>query len=409
MATLTSSMQPLGRSLLSLAVPAARGAARGAVSRVAARAGLPAASSAAADALGGRRRFILRTLDDVRAAGNVVEAATKTWESRRYLLRSDGCGFSFHQTFLRAGETTLIWYRNHVEAVFIMKGSGTIELVNEDQKQGEGTLHHLNEGSMYCLNGNERHFLRASDDGDMVAVCVFSPPVAGTEDHNEHGVYPAVDDAGTAHYSYGAALVPSLFPVPDALRHGSDPTAAAPAPATAPPLVCDDGVVMRTPTQADGKAMARIVAETTLDDNSTYAYLLAATDFADSSLIAELDGKAAGFVFGYRPPRKPDTLFVWQIGVSPDAAGKGLGGRMLDALADRAAAAPPAAGTATPLRFMEATVTPDNAASRALFTGFARRRSAPLRIEEGAFAADDFDIGSGSAHESEDRFIIGPF
>lgn len=159
---------------------------------------------------------------------------------------------------------------------------------------------------MYCLNGNERHFLRASDDGDMEAVwcvpprcvglactfspsliakcSVFSPPVAGTEDHNEHGVYPAVDDDGVKHYSYGADKVSKLFSVPEALRSGSEPSSPAERAPKKEPTASEDGVAMRTPTQADAKEMYRIVKSTTLDDNSAYAYLLACSDFANSSI-----------------------------------------------------------------------------------------------------------------------------
>ena len=39
-----------------------------------------------------RRSFFVRSLDDVKKAGNVVVSDTKTWESRRYLLRGDGMG-----------------------------------------------------------------------------------------------------------------------------------------------------------------------------------------------------------------------------------------------------------------------------------------------------------------------------
>lgn len=44
-----------------------------------------------------------------------------------------------------------------------------------------------------------------------------------------------------------------------------------------------------------------------------------------------------GFVKGYRPPKQPDTIFVWQIGVSNELQGHGLGGRMLMSLAERCA------------------------------------------------------------------------
>ena len=47
--------------------------------------------------------FIIRTFEDVQKAGNVTVSHTKTWESRRYLLRKDGLGFSFHHTILYKG------------------------------------------------------------------------------------------------------------------------------------------------------------------------------------------------------------------------------------------------------------------------------------------------------------------
>lgn len=239
------------------------------------------------------RSFIIRTLDDVRAAGNVKESDTGTWESRRYLLRKDGMGFSFHETILRAGQSTLIWYRNHVEAVLIVEGEGEIEIVTPDQREGEGVVHQLKTGSVrgrgikrssarhyrsldggpaaahqslqvhviafacardivltpfrhnvmlnaslpsltcvatpasasspqfYGLDGNERHFLRASPDGDMRVVCAFNPPVAGDEDHNEHGVYPAVDDAGNSRYHIEEEHLADLFKPPTALAKGT--------------------------------------------------------------------------------------------------------------------------------------------------------------------------------------------
>ena len=47
--------------------------------------------------------FILRTLEDIHGAGNVFVGKTGSWESRRYLLRKDGLGFSFHYTIIREG------------------------------------------------------------------------------------------------------------------------------------------------------------------------------------------------------------------------------------------------------------------------------------------------------------------
>ncbi len=75
---------------------------------------------------------------------------------------------------------------------------------------------------------------------------------------------------------------------------------------------------IRNTTPADGAKLWQLVRESeALELNSAYFYVLMATHFADSCVIAEdEDGRAAGFVVGHRPPRKPDTVFVWQVGVA---------------------------------------------------------------------------------------------
>src|SRR5690606_7869393 len=101
-----------------------------------------------------------------------------------------------------------------------------------------------------------------------------------------------------------------------------------------------------------------------LDLNSSYAYLLWAVDFADTSVIARLDGEPVGFVIGYRKQRAPDTAVVWQVAVDARARGRGVAGKLLDRMY-------------TPLvrdgvRYLETTITPDNEASIALFAAFAK-------------------------------------
>eukprot|EP01138_Halocafeteria_seosinensis_P014553 gb/GECG01014857.1/.p1 GENE.gb/GECG01014857.1/~~gb/GECG01014857.1/.p1 ORF type:complete len:200 (+),score=36.53 gb/GECG01014857.1/:1-600(+) len=165
-----------------------------------------------------KRGFIHRTFEDVKEAGNHHIAASGTWESRRYLLRKDGMGFSFHHTILYEGTSTLIWYRNHVEAVFITQGEGEIELVDENQKEGEGVVYPLKPGTLYGLNGHERHYLRATK-GDLHVACAFNPPVAGSEDHNDQGVYPVVDDADNKIYDYSVDDLQELIKPPQVMAN----------------------------------------------------------------------------------------------------------------------------------------------------------------------------------------------
>ncbi|MGV0794000.1 diaminobutyrate acetyltransferase [Mycolicibacterium sp. XJ1819] len=167
-----------------------------------------------------------------------------------------------------------------------------------------------------------------------------------------------------------------------------------PGPQTPPYL-------LRRPQGSDALAMHRLADATrTLDLNSTYAYLLWATDFADTSIIAEADGEPVGFITGYHPPTRPEVLFVWQVAVSPSAQGKGLGSAMLDGLVTRVRAD----RRGHPVT-VEATVAPSNEQSRALFGGFARRHGVPITEHE-HFGADLLDADGN--HEDEPILRIGP-
>lgn len=141
-------------------------------------------------------------------------------------------------------------------------------------------------------------------------------------------------------------------------------------------------------------------ATETLDLNSTYAYLLWATDFADTTIVAEADQKLVGFITGYHPPTRPEVLFVWQVAVAPSAQGRGLGSAMLDGLVARVRAD----RRGHPVT-VEATVAPSNEHSRALFGGFARRHGVPI-TEHDRFSAEMLDVNGN--HEDEPVLRIGP-
>jgi L-ectoine synthase len=124
--------------------------------------------------------MIVRTLEQILNTDRDVKA--ETWSSRRLLLKADGVGFSLHDTVINAGTETLIWYRHHIEAVYCIEGEGEVE---ETQT---GKIHPIRAGTLYTLNGHERHFLRAKTRLRMI--CVFNPPLTGRETHDAEGVYP---------------------------------------------------------------------------------------------------------------------------------------------------------------------------------------------------------------------------
>ena len=68
--------------------------------------------------------MLVRHIDGIRDSEREVRAPNGNWTSRRMLLASDGMGFSFHETIIREGTETLIWYRNHLEAVYCVEGEG---------------------------------------------------------------------------------------------------------------------------------------------------------------------------------------------------------------------------------------------------------------------------------------------
>ncbi|GDY30107.1 L-2,4-diaminobutyric acid acetyltransferase [Gandjariella thermophila] len=150
------------------------------------------------------------------------------------------------------------------------------------------------------------------------------------------------------------------------------------------------------PTLADGSALWRIARDSgALDLNSSYAYLLWARDFAGTSAVARHDGNVVGFVTGYVRPDAPDTVVVWQVAVDASHRGGGVAGRLVDHVLHRA--------VRTGVRYLETTITADNAASIRLFTALAERWGAELSRSV-LFGAELFPDG----HEAEYLYRIGP-
>jgi L-ectoine synthase len=129
--------------------------------------------------------MIVRTLEEIIGGERDVHAENGNWVSRRFLLKDDGMGFSLHETTIFAGTETPIWYKHHLEAVYCVGGTGEIEDLET------GIIHPIRDGTMYALNRNDRHKLRAVSD--LRLVCVFNPPISGREVHDEDGAYPPAE------------------------------------------------------------------------------------------------------------------------------------------------------------------------------------------------------------------------
>lgn len=113
------------------------------------------------------------------------EVDTLTWTSRRLLLAEDKMGFSLHDTLIKAGTETPMCYRNHLEAVYCIEGEGEVETT------ADGKVHPIEPGTLYALDENDDHILRATTQLRMI--CVFNPPLTGREVHDETGAYPLLE------------------------------------------------------------------------------------------------------------------------------------------------------------------------------------------------------------------------
>ena len=155
---------------------------------------------------------------------------------------------------------------------------------------------------------------------------------------------------------------------------------------------------LRTPTVRDGlQVNALIAASPPLDVNSAYCNLLQCTHFAETCVVATIDGELAGWVSGHLPPDQADTLFIWQVAVAASARGRGLGRRMLIELLARDAC--------QTVRRLTTTITPDNHASWALFASLARHLDA--EIVDVPWLIEGQHLSSG--HATEHLVTIGPF
>ncbi|MFW5926820.1 MAG: diaminobutyrate acetyltransferase [Wenzhouxiangella sp.] len=153
--------------------------------------------------------------------------------------------------------------------------------------------------------------------------------------------------------------------------------------------------VFRKARPEDGAKMYELVREMGgLELNTAYFYVLFCIDFADTCVVAEVDGEMAGFVLGHRPPKRPDTVFVWQVGVAPWMRKQGLARRLLEAFLEQNPDA----------RWLEASVTPSNKPSRKLFRSVARDHGVGCNVDT-FMLAEHFPDG----HEPEELFRIGPF
>lgn len=131
---------------------------------------------------------------------------------------------------------------------------------------------------------------------------------------------------------------------------------------------------LRQPTAEDGAAIWELVRSCKpLDENSMYCNTIQCDHFAETCVVAEMNGEVVGWISAYVMPNAPDTLFVWQVAVSEKARGMGLGVLMLQSITNRPAC--------EDVMRLQTTITSENDASWALFRKFGRLQHSKLDVQ----------------------------
>ncbi len=130
----------------------------------------------------GQERMFVRTVEALRAAGREKVLSGGGARSVRMLLKADGVGFSFSDMHKAAGAGSVLWYKNHWEANYVLEGTGEVTDLTTDESWA------LAPGVLYCVGPEDRHRMAAVTDLHLISV--FCPALEGDETHDADGAYP---------------------------------------------------------------------------------------------------------------------------------------------------------------------------------------------------------------------------
>ena len=130
--------------------------------------------------------MIVRTLNDILGTNRDVRGPG--WQSRRLILAADAMGCSVSDTIVAAGTEQRLHYKHHLETNYCISGEGEVEDL------ATGQVFPIRPGTVYALDRHDAHVVRARTD--LRFVCVFTPPLTGTETHQPDGSYAPVREKG---------------------------------------------------------------------------------------------------------------------------------------------------------------------------------------------------------------------
>ena len=120
--------------------------------------------------------IVRRKSDLAGTPGEMLGASDAHW---RFLHEADGLGFTLVEAVLEAGREAVLWYRDHLEANYVIEGEATLEDL------ATGAIYELGPGSLYALDRHERHRFRTRTRVRLISV--FRPALAEGERPNRAG------------------------------------------------------------------------------------------------------------------------------------------------------------------------------------------------------------------------------
>ena len=100
----------------------------------------------------------------------------------RMVLKADGLGFSVSDVRIKAGQESVLWYKHHLEANYILEGKGEVEDLTTRERFA------LEAGMLYIVGPKDRHRLKSTTDLHILSV--LNPPLVGDEQHAADGTFP---------------------------------------------------------------------------------------------------------------------------------------------------------------------------------------------------------------------------
>lgn len=157
-------------------------------------------------------------------------------------------------------------------------------------------------------------------------------------------------------------------------------------------------LTIQKPKKEHGHKVWQLIKDSeNLDLNSSYYYFILCDFYKDYCAVVkdEETGNIVGFLSGLIPPNQPGTLFVWQVSVASSARKRGLAKRMLQFVLEN---------NKDIVTTIQTTISPDNAASDALFQSIAQQYGATVETTV-YLDTNDFDHEN---HETELLYTIQP-